>query len=131
MIHSPYPVPDRLLALRQIIATAEAAHAHVLLLTGDTFDNLRLPQAFLDSVRDVLRRQTSTSSFCPGITITLMGDSVYARGKFHQLPNVAVVGLSGDCFLFSRYDLGIWGRAHRDYGDIRARSPIRQTRTRW
>jgi DNA repair exonuclease SbcCD nuclease subunit len=113
------PAPDRLVALRQIIATAEAAEAHVLLLAGDTFDNLRLPQAFLDSVRDVLAATQLDIVILPGNHDPLLDDSVYARGKFHQLANVAVIGPSGDCVSFAQYELGIWGRAHVDYGDMR------------
>jgi DNA repair exonuclease SbcCD nuclease subunit len=114
----PYPTVDPLLTLRQVIATAEEADARVLLLAGDTFDNPRLSQAFLDSVRDVLAQAQLDIVILPGNHDPLFDDSVYFRGGFHQLPNVELIGPSGDCIVFPRYGLGIWGRAHHDYSDM-------------
>jgi hypothetical protein len=100
------------------------------MLAGDTFDNTRVRQPFLDSVRDVLAQARLDIVILPGNHDPLLSDSVYFRGGFHDLAQVAVIGPSGERICLSRYELAIWGRPHHDYADMRplANPPLRTQR---
>ena len=123
---------DELHALRQVLRTAEAVGADVLLLVGDIFDNNRVPAPLLERAAELLAGATLPVVILPGNHDPLTDDSVYRRGRLADLPHVHVLGVSVDeAVVFPELDLEIWGRAHLDYSDM---SPLRDPRprtTRW
>jgi DNA repair exonuclease SbcCD nuclease subunit len=127
-----YTPDDELGALRQVIATALAAQADVLLLAGDIFDHNRLPLSLLDRTARLLADAALPVVILPGNHDPLTPDSVYRRGGLADPDNVCVLGVSVDqAVVFPEYELEIWGHAHQDYSDM---APLRHPRprsTRW
>jgi DNA repair exonuclease SbcCD nuclease subunit len=123
---------DQLSNLRRVLTAAETCAADVVLLAGDVFDHNRQPAGFLDQVADALSITQTRVVFLPGNHDPLTPDSVYLRGGFVRLPNVAVLGVSvGDAVHLPELGLEIWGRPHTDYDDM---SPLRDPlprSTRW
>jgi DNA repair exonuclease SbcCD nuclease subunit len=109
---------DTLHYLHQILAAAE--QAQLLLVAGDLFDNNRLPVPLLEDAAKLLSEATPRVVILPGNHDPLTTDSVYYRGPFADTENVTVLGLSptSESVIFPEWDLEVWGRAHRSYGDM-------------
>jgi DNA repair exonuclease SbcCD nuclease subunit len=121
-----------LLPLAQVIDAARAAGADVLLLAGDVFDHNRVPLAFLERVAARLVAAGLRIVLLPGNHDPLTPDSAYYRGGLADLDNVHVIGVSDpEAACFPDLDLEVWGRAHRDYGDMAPLEQPRQRTTRW
>ncbi|HEV2100690.1 MAG TPA: metallophosphoesterase [Stellaceae bacterium] len=118
--------------LRVVLETARALKADVTLLAGDTFETNQLGAALIDRVGRLLADAGMPVVILPGNHDPAMPDSVYVRGGFAQIPNLAVLGVTHDeAVHFPAHDLEIWGYAHRDYFDMPPlRGPRRRT-TRW
>jgi DNA repair exonuclease SbcCD nuclease subunit len=123
------PDQDPLCYLRQILATVE--QAQVLLVAGDLFDNNRLPPPLLEATAELLNEATPRVVILPGNHDPLTPDSVYHRGPFAEAENITVLGLVGPSVIFSDLDLEVWGRAHRDYGDMPPFADPPPHRTGW
>lgn len=103
----------------QVIRTAEAAGARVLLLAGDIFDHNRVSLRTLDSVTRTLGDARLDVVILPGNHDCLGLDSVYERGGLASPKNIHVLGVTSDDLLdLETLDLSIWGRAHADYRDM-------------
>lgn len=125
---------DNLHFLRQILAAAE--QAQLLLVAGDLFDNNRLPLPLLEDAAKLLTEATPWVVILPGNHDPLTEDSVYLRGPFAEARNVTVLGLSTrtptpESILFPEWDLEVWGRAHRGYGDMPPFADPPPRTTRW
>jgi DNA repair exonuclease SbcCD nuclease subunit len=145
---------DSLHFLRQILAAAE--QAELLLVAGDLFDNNRLPLPLLEETTRLLAEATPRVVILPGNHDPLTDDSVYIRGPLAEAPNVTVLGLSTaqrgnevfhvgpsqpltappstqalDSVIFPEWDLEVWGRAHRGYGDMPPFADPPPRTTRW
>src|SRR6266567_695723 len=59
-------------------------------------------------------------------------DSIWLRGRFDEIGNVAILGITNDrTIVFPERELEIWGNAHRDYMDmVPLRDPPRRAE-RW
>jgi DNA repair exonuclease SbcCD nuclease subunit len=101
--------------LCRVVITAQDLSADVLLLAGDIFDHNRVPLALLDDVSRVLAESPLRIVILPGNHDCLSADSVYRRGGIASIPNVEVIGVDSEAFVFADLDLEVWGRAHYDY----------------
>ena len=65
-------------------------------------------------------------------TSTRVAGAVFRRGLLSEVPNLHVLGVTHDEAVdFPHLGLEVWGRAHRDYGDMVPLETIRPRRTRW
>ncbi len=131
--------------LRAVLAAA--AQAHVLLIAGDLFDNNRLRLPLLEAAAALLAEASCRIVILPGNHDPLTPDSVYHRGPFAEVSNVHVLGLppqsppplrgrvreggDGGSVIFPDWDLEVFGRAHRDYGDMAPLGDLPPRATRW
>jgi DNA repair exonuclease SbcCD nuclease subunit len=145
---------DPLRDLRRILAAAE--QVQVLLVAGDLFDNNRLPLPLLEATAELLDQASPRVVILPGNHDPLTPDSVYHRGPFAEAENVTVLGLfaaqrgsagthvgsrepssaspgveAPESVIFPELDLEVWGRAHRDYGDMPPFADPPPRTTRW
>jgi len=118
--------------LRCVLAAAEDANAHIVLLTGDIFEHNRLPEALLKETAKILADASRDIVILPGNHDPAIDESAYHRGGITDPDNVHVLGVTHKrAVLFPSYELEIWGHAHRHYEDMAPlRSPRRRT-TRW
>ncbi|MCA1644997.1 MAG: metallophosphoesterase [Chloroflexi bacterium] len=118
--------------LRQVIEAANTARADVLLSAGDLFEHNRLPTAFVNEAVALLAEAGCGVVILPGNHDPLTADSVYLRGGWDAVSNVHVLGADGgESIVLPALDLEIWGRAHRDYGDMIPLGGPPPRRTRW
>ncbi len=118
--------------LRCVLTAAIEAQADVLLLTGDTFEHNRLPDAFLRETARILEKAPIDIVMLPGNHDPAIDNSVYHRSGICDPGNVYVLGVTHrEAVVFPSFDLEIWGHAHRHYDDM---APLRSPRprtTRW
>jgi len=112
---------DEFHPLCRVVATARDISADILILAGDIFDHNRVPLELLDSVSRVLGDSGLEVVILPGNHDCLSADSVYRRGGIASIPNVQVIGVDAEAFVFPDLDVEVWGRAHYDY---RNHSPL-------
>jgi DNA repair exonuclease SbcCD nuclease subunit len=123
---------DGTAGLRAVLETARALRADVVLLAGDTFETNQLGAVLIDRAGRLLANAGIPVVILPGNHDPALPDSVYVRGGFAQIPNLAVLGVTHDeAVLFAGYDLEIWGHAHRDYFDMPPLRGPRPRATRW
>lgn len=68
----------------------------------------------------------------PGNHDPAVPDAVYHRAALSAVDNLHVLGVTHDeAVLFAEMGLEIWGRAHRDYGDMIPFERLRPRSTRW
>jgi DNA repair exonuclease SbcCD nuclease subunit len=123
---------DGTAGLRAVLTTARAFGANVVLLAGDTFENNQLGSAILDRAGRLLAEAGVPVVILPGNHDPALADSVFVRGRFAELSNVSILGVTHDeAVLFQVFDLEIWGHAHRDYFSMAPLRGPRQRSTRW
>jgi DNA repair exonuclease SbcCD nuclease subunit len=118
---------DEFHPLCRVVASARSHSADVLLLAGDIFDHNRIPLAILEEVSRVLGDSGLRVVILPGNHDCLAAESVYRRGGIAQIPNVDVLGVEAEAFVYPELDLEVWGRAHHDYKN---HSPLAEARPR-
>jgi DNA repair exonuclease SbcCD nuclease subunit len=129
---APSRPPDTLSVLREVLATATAVGADLLILAGDTFEHNRQPSALLDRAARTLGDFNSPIVILPGNHDPLTSDSIYRRPELAGISNLCVLGLTVDeAVTFSGLDLEVWGRAHLDYADMSPLSKPPPRSTRW
>jgi hypothetical protein len=123
---------DGTAGLAHALAAARAVWADVVLLAGDTFDHNRLPASVLRHAAAHLRDAGVPIVILPGNHDPAMPGCMYLRGGFGDIPQVPVLGVThDDAVRLARWDLEIWGLAHRDYADMAPLPGPRPRRTRW
>jgi DNA repair exonuclease SbcCD nuclease subunit len=123
---------DGTAGLACVLAAARGIGADVVLLVGDTFDNHRLPQAILDRTAAVIAAAGMPVVLLPGNHDPAVPEAVFRRGMLAECENLHVLGVTHDeAVEFPALGLEIWGRAHRDYGDMVPLETSRPRRTRW
>src|SRR5205807_5068623 len=118
--------------LSSVLAAARAAAADVVVLAGDTFDCHRLPTDLLERAAAIISAAALPVVLLPGNHDPAVPDAVYRDGALSAVNNLHVLGVTHDeAVLFADIGLEIWGRAHRDYGDMIPFETIRPRSTRW
>lgn len=131
-IHVDSLAEDGVHHLRLVLATARALAADVVILAGDTFEHNRLPLDLLDRAARLLGEAGRPVVILPGNHDPAIPESAFHRGGLGSLPNVAVLGITHEEAVdFPEFGLEIWGRAHRDYGNMGPLEFPRARRTRW
>jgi len=118
---------DEFHPLCRVLATARVAGASLVVLAGDIFDHNRMPLTVIDRVSRILGDSGLEIVMLPGNHDCLSHDSVYRRGGIAQVPNVHVIGVQDEAFVFPDFGLEVWGRAHYDYKNL---SPLSEPRPR-
>jgi DNA repair exonuclease SbcCD nuclease subunit len=123
---------DGTAGLACVLAAARRMDADVVLLAGDTFESHRLPQDVLDRTAAVIAAAGLPVVLLPGNHDPAVPEAVYRRGMLAEVANLLVLGVTHEeAVEFPHLDLEVWGRAHRDYGDMAPLEKIRPRRTRW
>ena len=123
---------DGTAGLACVLRAAHDVHADVVLLAGDTFDCHRLPPDLLMQAAAVIAGAALPVVVLPGNHDPAVADAVYHHGAFAEVRNLHVLGITHEEAVdFPALGLEIWGRAHRDYGDMIPFEKVRPRRTRW
>ena len=123
---------DGTAGLALVLALARGAGADAVVLAGDTFDCHRLPPELLDQTAAVISASGLPVIVLPGNHDPAVEDAVYHHGALANLANLHVIGIRHEeSVLFDALALEVWGRPHRDYGDMIPFEKIRPRRTRW
>ncbi len=105
--------------LRNVLATARELGADIVILAGDTFDNHAVTSGTIDRAGRLLADAGLPVVILPGNHDPAMPDSIWLRGRFDEIGNLAILGITNDrAIAFPAHDLEIWGNAHRDYMDM-------------
>jgi DNA repair exonuclease SbcCD nuclease subunit len=123
---------DGTAGLTGVLAAARLANADAVVLAGDTFDCHRLPGSLLERAAEVIARAALPVVLLPGNHDPAVPDAVFHHGALAGIANLYVLGVTHDeAVVFPELDLEIWGRAHRDYGDMIPLERPRPRTTRW
>ena len=123
---------DGTAGLSSVLAAARAAAADVVMLAGDTFDCHRQPTDLLERAAAIISAAALPVVLLPGNHDPAVPDAVYHRAALSAVDNLHVLGVTHDeAVLFAEMGLEIWGRAHRDYGDMIPFEWLRPRSTRW
>jgi DNA repair exonuclease SbcCD nuclease subunit len=110
---------DGTAGLAAVLATAEALHADIVLLVGDTFDNHAVNAKTLERAANLIAESPLPVVALPGHHDPATPDSIWLRGRFDEIQNLAILGITNQRVVsFASRDLEIWGNAHRDYMDM-------------
>lgn len=123
---------DGTAGLGAVLETARALGGDIVLLVGDTFDNHAVTTATIDRAGRLLGDAGLPVVILPGNHDPATPDSIWLRGRFDEIQNLAILGITNDrTIAFPGLDLSLWGNAHRDYMDM---VPLRDPpprRSRW
>lgn len=123
---------DGTTGLSGVLAAARSAGADVVVLAGDTFDCHRVPIELIERAAALISAAGLPVVLLPGNHDPVVPDAVYHNAAFAALDNLHVLGVTHEeAVLFADLDLEIWGRAHRDYGDMIPFERLRPRSTRW
>jgi DNA repair exonuclease SbcCD nuclease subunit len=123
---------DGTAGLACVLNTARGIGADLVLLVGDTFESHRLPQHVLDRTAAVIAEAGLPVVLLPGNHDPAIPEAVFRRGLLSEVANLHVLGVTHDEAVdFPHLDLEVWGRAHRDYGDMVPLETKRPRRSRW
>src|SRR5882672_868047 len=123
---------DGTAGLACVLKAARGVGADVVLLAGDTFESHRVPQDVLDRAASVIADSRLSVVLLPGNHDPAIPEAIYRRGLLAAVSNLHVLGVTHeDAVDFPDLGLEVWGRAHRDYGDMVPLGDVRPRRTRW
>jgi DNA repair exonuclease SbcCD nuclease subunit len=123
---------DGTAGLASVLSAAVAARADAVVLAGDTFDCHRLPGELLDRAAAVIAAAPLPVVLLPGNHDPAVADAVYHHAALAAVENLSVLGVTHDeAVVFAGLGLEIWGRPHRDYGDMIPLEHPRPRSTRW
>jgi len=123
---------DGTAGLASVLSAACAAGADIVVLAGDTFDCHRVPPVLLDRAAALISAATLPVVLLPGNHDPAVADAVYHHQALARLDNLHVLGVTHEeAVVFADIDLEVWGRAHRDYGDMMPFERLRPRSTRW
>ncbi len=123
---------DGTAGLAIVLDAARQVGADVVVLAGDTFDSHRVRQDVVDRAAQVIAASGLPVVLLPGNHDPAIPEAIYRHGLMAEVANLHVLGVTHDESVdFPDLDLEVWGRAHRDYGDMVPFASIRPRRTRW
>src|SRR5437016_10367137 len=102
--------------LRHVLTTARELGADIVLLAGETFGSQAVTSGTIDRAGQLLADAGLPVVILPGNHDPATPDSIWLRGRFDEIGNVAILGITNDrTIVFPERELEIWGNAHRDY----------------
>ncbi|HTT81079.1 MAG TPA: metallophosphoesterase [Stellaceae bacterium] len=105
--------------LKSVLAAAGRLGADIVLLAGDTFDNHQVTGATIDRAGQALADCRLPVVILPGNHDPATADSIWLRGRFDEIQNVAILGITNERIVaFPQHGLDVWGNPHRDYHDM-------------
>jgi DNA repair exonuclease SbcCD nuclease subunit len=123
---------DGTAGLAAVLRAARAAAADIVLLAGDTFDNHAVSAATIERAGRLLAEAALPVVILPGNHDPATPDSIFVRGGFAAIANLAVLGITHRRRVaFPALGLEIWGNAHRDYQDMAPLADPPPRRSRW
>ena len=123
---------DGTAGLACVLDKAGRVGADLVLLAGDTFDSHRVPDHVIDRAASVIAAAATRVVLLPGNHDPAIPEAVYRNDALAGVANLHVLGVTHDeAVVFETFDLEVWGRAHRDYGDMIPFERVRPRRTRW
>jgi DNA repair exonuclease SbcCD nuclease subunit len=123
---------DGTAGLACVLEAARNLAADVVILAGDTFDSHRVPDRLVERAAGVIAAAALPVVLLPGNHDPAIGTAVYLNGALAAVKNLHVIGVTHDeAVVFSDLSLEVWGRAHRDYGDMIPFERVRPRHTRW
>src|SRR3989454_3513241 len=123
---------DGTAGLASVLSAARAAGADIVVLAGDTFDCHRVPPVLLERAAALISAAALPVVLLPGNHDPAVADAVYHHQALARLDNLHVLGVTHEeAVVFADIGLEIWGRAHRDYGDMMPFERLRPRSTRW
>ena len=123
---------DGTAGLACVLDKAGRVGADLVLLAGDTFDSHRVPDHVINRAASVIAAAATPVVLLPGNHDPAIPEAVYRNGALARVANLHVLGVTHDeAVVFETFDLEVWGRAHRDYGDMIPFESVRPRRTRW
>jgi len=123
---------DGTAGLAGVLGAARSAGAHVVVLAGDTFDCHRVPGDVVERAATLIADAALPVVILPGNHDPAVPDAVYRHGALAAVANLSVLGVTHeDAVMFADLGLEIWGRPHRDYGDMIPFESLRPRSSRW
>jgi hypothetical protein len=123
---------DGVAGLAAVLDAAAAVAADIVLLVGDTFDNLRVSTPALHRVAALLAAAPMPVVLLPGNHDPALPECIFRRAGLLALPHVHVLGISHpETVHFASHSLEISGRAHRSFADMPPVPPPAPRSTRW
>ncbi|HEY7300833.1 MAG TPA: metallophosphoesterase [Xanthobacteraceae bacterium] len=123
---------DGTAGLACVLKAAGHLGADVVLLAGDTFESHRVPDRVIDRAASTIAAAGAPVVLLPGNHDPAIAEAVYHHSRLAGLANLYVLGVThDDAVLFPQLDLQIWGRAHRDFGDMVPFESAPARSTRW
>jgi DNA repair exonuclease SbcCD nuclease subunit len=123
---------DGTAGLAGVLAAAANAQADVLLLAGDTFDSHRIPATLLERAAALIAAAAFPVVVLPGNHDPAVADAVFHHPALARIENLHVLGVTHDeAVAFADLGLEVWGRPHRDYGDMIPFEMPRRRSTPW
>jgi DNA repair exonuclease SbcCD nuclease subunit len=110
---------DGTAGLACVLNAARGMAADVVILAGDTFDSHRVPQDLIERAAAVMAGAALPIVVLPGNHDPAVAEAIYRGGALAAASNLHVIGIThDDSIVFPSLSLEVWGRAHRDYGDM-------------
>jgi DNA repair exonuclease SbcCD nuclease subunit len=123
---------DGAAGLACVLNAARGAGADVVILAGDTFDSHRIPEGLIRNAAMVFAAAAMPVVVLPGNHDPAVSDAIYRHEALAAVGNLHILGITHDeAVVFPDLSLEIWGRPHRDYGDMIPFETVRARCTRW
>jgi DNA repair exonuclease SbcCD nuclease subunit len=115
-----------------VLDKARDLDADVVLLVGDTFDCHKIPIDLVRRTGQLIADFGRPVVLLPGNHDPAVEEAIWHSGGMTELANLHILGVTHDeGVIFDNFDLEVWGRPHRDYGDMIPLENLRERRTRW
>ncbi|HEX3949463.1 MAG TPA: metallophosphoesterase [Steroidobacteraceae bacterium] len=123
---------DGAAGLAAVLQAARDAAADVVILAGDTFESHRVSPRLIERAAALIEAAAMPVVLLPGNHDPAVADAVYGNAAMATLANLHILGIRHDeAVQFPELRLEIWGRAHRDYGDMGPFAGVHPRTTRW
>ncbi|MBI78054.1 MAG: hypothetical protein CMM53_09800 [Rhodospirillaceae bacterium] len=118
--------------LQDVLKTAENVKADVVLLAGDIFEHNRLDNKIIEKTANVIATFSMAVVVLPGNHDPAISGSPWHHRSMIKNDKLFILGVTDKtAVLFKEFDLEIWGKAHRDYEDMKPLSNPRRRKSRW
>ena len=118
--------------LARVLDAAREIQADMVLLVGDTFDCHKVRLDLVARVGDLIRAAQVPVILLPGNHDPAVEDALWHAGGLTGIDNLHILGVTHpETVHFGPLDVEVWGRPHRDYGDMIPLETVPARRARW